>query len=154
MKADKASGVLKQQGIALVELTMVLPLILLLLAVIIDFGRVFYEVGLLQGRVNSAARYLAVHAPVSQKGCPAHGGPVYCLIAEKLVLYATPDLQVDNPPGSPHRFMVDQLQVYEKDHWQVSATYRAEFMLSGLLPDEVASLNIRLHAIQRSFSGN
>ncbi|WP_422460589.1 TadE/TadG family type IV pilus assembly protein [Endozoicomonas sp. ALB115] len=88
-----------QQGIALVEVTIVLPFLLLLLAVIIDFGRIFYEASLLQGRLNASARYLAMHVPVGLCGDDSH--KVQCGNASKLALTAWDE--GGNPGGAFYR---------------------------------------------------
>lgn len=60
-----------QQGAAAVELIFVLPLLLLLLAVIVETGRIFHEYDRLLEGVRSAARYLAENEKhtVDAKGC-------------------------------------------------------------------------------------
>jgi Flp pilus assembly protein TadG len=53
----------KQQGVAIIEFALVLPLILLMIAVTTEFGRAMYEYGLLAKSVRDAARYLSVQTP-------------------------------------------------------------------------------------------
>ncbi|WP_066014472.1 TadE/TadG family type IV pilus assembly protein [Endozoicomonas atrinae] len=152
MKTQYRSGARYQQGLALVEVTIVLPFLLLLLAVIIDFGRVFYESSLLQGRLNAAARYLAMN---TQAGvCEADGGDKdYCDIATYLVLNASPKEGADEFT----RFTVNTPKAYPGelndtgDHWQVSAIYTPESIVGNLLPDD---FSITQHAIQRALIGS
>ncbi len=142
----------RQQGLALVEVTIVLPVLLLLLAAIVDFGRIFYEGAQLQGRINGAVRYLAMHAVAGEcQETPGGGTTNVCDIAENLVLYASP-----KQSGSPADRVGGVItRAYQEDdsHWQVSATYTPDFIFSGFLPDTVDGLTISPSAIQRSLLG-
>lgn len=52
-----------QQGVAMVELALVLPLLLLLCLVVAELGRAFWHYKLLVQSVREAARYLAAQTP-------------------------------------------------------------------------------------------
>lgn len=132
-----------QRGIALIEVTLVLPLFLLLLAMIVDVGRVFYEVSLLQGRVFSAARYIAIHVPPTAAGC--NKGP-YFNNAEALAL--TANGHGNNPGGRFNSFKCERHS--KQDHWQVSAKYDAKFIFKDLLPDSLGELTVNVFAIHRA----
>ena len=135
-----------QQGIALIEVTLVLPFLLLLLALIVDFGRVFYEVSLLQGRVFAAARYIAIHVPITEeKDCNDPTNHHY-EVAEYLALNAS-----GHGSDLNGRFNSFQCQKYsEQDHWEVSAKYDANFILKDLLPDSLGKLTVNVFAIHRA----
>ena len=53
----------KQTGVALVEFALVLPFLLLLSVVAIDFGRAIWEYNTLTKSVRNAARYLSIQTP-------------------------------------------------------------------------------------------
>lgn len=53
----------KQKGVALVEFALVLPFLLLLSVVAIDFGRAIWEYNTLTKSVRNAARYLSIQTP-------------------------------------------------------------------------------------------
>jgi Flp pilus assembly protein TadG len=52
-----------QQGVALVEFALVLPLLLVMTCVTTEFGRAYYQYDTLTKSVREAARYLSVRAP-------------------------------------------------------------------------------------------
>ena len=131
-----------QRGIALIEVTLVLPLFLLLLAMIVDVGRVFYEVSLLQGRVFSAARYIAIHVP-STGAC---NKDPYFNNAKALAL--TANGHGNNPGGRFNSFKCEKHN--KQDHWQVSAKYNANFIFKDLLPDSLSTLTVNVFAIHRA----
>lgn len=58
-RSSYPSGNKRQRGIAMVEFTIVLPLMLLLLVATAELGRAFYEYNTLTKTVRDGARYLA-----------------------------------------------------------------------------------------------
>lgn len=54
---------LKQDGVALVEFALILPLLLLLTFITTEFGRAVYQYNTLTKSVRNAVRYLSVQAP-------------------------------------------------------------------------------------------
>lgn len=52
-----------QQGVALVELALVLPLLIVLSVLVTDFGRAFYQYNTLAKALRDAVRYLSVQDP-------------------------------------------------------------------------------------------
>jgi Flp pilus assembly protein TadG len=52
-----------QRGVALIELALVLPFLLLLSSTVTEFGRALYEYDILTKAVRDAARYLSVQTP-------------------------------------------------------------------------------------------
>lgn len=134
-----------QSGLALIEVTLVLPLFLLLLAMIVDVGRVFYEVSLLQGRVFSAARYIAMHVPISTgEGCSKSP---YFNNAKALAI--TANGHGNNLGGRFNSFECEKYDAQE-DHWQISAKYNADFIFKDLLPDSLSELTVNVFAIHRA----
>lgn len=133
-----------QSGLALIEVTLVLPFFLLLLVMIVDFGRVFYEVSVLQGRVFAAARYIAIHVPIAaDQACNESS---YFKHAEALALTAKGH---GNNVGG--RFNSFQCEKYgAQDHWQVSAKYDTEFIFEDLLPNALKNFTVRAVAIHRA----
>ena len=53
----------KQRGVALVELALIMPLLLLLTLITTEFGRAIYEYHVLVKSVRDGARYLSVQPP-------------------------------------------------------------------------------------------
>jgi Flp pilus assembly protein TadG len=53
----------KQKGVALVEFALVLPFLLLLSFITVDFGRAVWEYNTLTKSVRDAARYLSLQTP-------------------------------------------------------------------------------------------
>jgi len=68
-------GALRQRGIAAVELAMVMPVLVLLLAFPLALGRIFWHYTAYQYAAQDAALYLS-KAPLSEMGNPARGGEV------------------------------------------------------------------------------
>ena len=52
-----------QKGVALVELALILPLLLLLTFITTEFGRALYQYNILTKSVRNAARYLSIQSP-------------------------------------------------------------------------------------------
>ena len=53
----------RQQGVAIVELALILPLLLLLTFTVTEFGRALYEYNTVAKAVRDAARYLSAQTP-------------------------------------------------------------------------------------------
>jgi Flp pilus assembly protein TadG len=53
----------KQAGAAIVEFTLMLPLLLLLMFITAEFGRAMYQYGALTKSVREAVRYLSIQTP-------------------------------------------------------------------------------------------
>lgn len=52
-----------QQGVALIEFALILPLLLLLIFITTEFGRAIYQYDTLTKSVRNAARYLSIQPP-------------------------------------------------------------------------------------------
>src|SRR3954467_15130876 len=55
----------KQSGVALVEFALVLPLLLLMTFIVVEYSRALYQYNTLTKSVRDAARYLSVQSPGS-----------------------------------------------------------------------------------------
>lgn len=53
----------RQQGTAMVEFALVLPMLLILIFTVTELGRAFYQYNVLAKSVREAARYLSVRSP-------------------------------------------------------------------------------------------
>lgn len=65
----------RERGQALVEFALVLPLFMLLLLAVFDFGRVVWVNNMVQNAAREAARYAIVHGGTATTDCPV--GPDY-----------------------------------------------------------------------------
>ena len=83
-----------QRGIAAVEMALVLPLMVLLLAFPLFLGRVFWHYTVIQHAANDAARYLS-KAPASEMGNPARA-PAVAAVANAVIAEELAELA----PGS------------------------------------------------------
>jgi Flp pilus assembly protein TadG len=61
---------LRQHGLAMVELAMTAPVLLLLLYAIVEFGNMLYQYALLADAARNADRYLGSHAIADSSGVP------------------------------------------------------------------------------------
>jgi len=71
----------KQNGVAIVEFALVLPLLLILTFITTEFGRALYQYNILTKSVRDAARYLSTQTPGDTTKYP---------IAKNLVVYGNP----------------------------------------------------------------
>lgn len=84
----------RQRGLAVVEMAIVLPLLLLLLLGAAEIGRAFYEYNTLQKTVRDGARYLAENASPGSTGIIIIT-PTVATTTRNLVAYGSP------VPGRP-----------------------------------------------------
>lgn len=97
----------KQNGVALVEFALVLPLLLLLTFITTEFGRALYQYNILTKSVRDAARYLSTQTP---------GDTTKYSIAKNLVVYGNPA-----GSGTPLAIGLSIAQVPDPV-WQVQGT--------------------------------
>lgn len=71
----------RQQGTAIVEFALILPLLLILTFTITEMGRAFYQYNVLAKSVREAARYLSTRTP---------GAPAEMTKAKNIVFYGNP----------------------------------------------------------------
>jgi Flp pilus assembly protein TadG len=69
-----------QRGVALVELALVLPILLVMTFIVTEFGRAIYQYNTITKSVRDAARYLTTQTPNSSAAITA---------AQNLVVYGT-----------------------------------------------------------------
>lgn len=99
-----------QRGVALIELALAIPLMIMLSMIVIEFGRAMYEYNTVTKSVRDAVRYLTVQLPPTPTSCPPE--------ATKLVRYgSTSPLSTDKPlaPGLASATI--------SCDWQTSGTY-------------------------------
>ena len=72
-----------QQGVALIELALAVPLMLLLSMIVIEFGRALYEYNTVTKSARDAVRYLSTKTLNTEDQTPA----ILCADAKKLVVY-------------------------------------------------------------------
>ena len=85
-----------QAGVALVELALVLPLLILLSVMVTEFGRAFYQYNTITKSLRDAVRYLSMVDPEA-----AAIDPAKITQAINMVVYGTPSPAVDAKPVVP-----------------------------------------------------
>src|SRR3954470_21556758 len=69
----------KQSGVAVVEFALILPLLLLMTFIVVEYSRALYQYNTLTKSVRDAARYLSVQSPGSNiaqaKNLVVYGNP-------------------------------------------------------------------------------
>jgi len=98
----------RQRGIAAVELAIVMPVLVLLLAFPLALGRIFWHYTAFQYAAQDAARYLS-KVPVSEMGNPTRGGEV-ARVAQAMVAQELAELA----PG-PVGYVLDVYCISESD---------------------------------------
>ncbi len=109
-----------QQGIAMVEFVVVLPLLLILLMATAEFGRMFYHYNTLTKTVRDGGRYLAEHATPDTTGQINITDEV-TVTTRNLVVYGQPVSGSSILEGLSTSD-VDVIQV-DTNHVQVSVAY-------------------------------
>ncbi|WP_443190792.1 TadE/TadG family type IV pilus assembly protein [Pseudomonas indica] len=137
-----------QQGVAMVEFAIALPLLLLLLFAVAEFGRMLYHYNTLLQSNRDAVRYLAGKAWNSTLG-QATVTPVLQAEARNIAVYGVPVVQPGNEvvPG----LSVNNVQVSTvgSDHVQVSINYVFQPVIGNSIPafvGDAITLNIPLVA--------
>ena len=118
-------SIVKQQGLAAIELTIILPFILLLIFATAEFGRMLYQYNALNKSVRDAARYVSnwarpIESPVLEIN------DEIALNAKNLILYG---YIVSDEPGTPllPNLSADDITISDSDpfitirvnyHWQ------------------------------------
>lgn len=74
-----------QHGVALIELALAIPLMIMLSMIVIEFGRAMYEYNTVTKSVRDAVRYLTVQLPPAPTSCPSNATNLvqYGLISPK-----------------------------------------------------------------------
>ena len=96
LPAARLSPVRRQKGVALVELALVLPLLIILSVMVTEFGRAFYYYNTLAKSLRDAVRFLAVQDP-----SVASTDPARILQAQNMVVYGIPVPAMDAAPLVP-----------------------------------------------------
>lgn len=82
-----------QRGVALIELALTIPLMIMLSMIVIEFGRALYEYNTVTKSVRDAVRYLTVQLPPAPTTCPS--------AATNLVQYGRINPQSTDKPLAP-----------------------------------------------------
>lgn len=141
-----------EQGIAIVEFVIVLPLLLLLMLATAEFGRALYQYNTLIKAVRDGARYMAQNAFLGDSAKVSTAAKV---ATQRLVAYGAPGKTTCDGTGpcgdlpgfnstmvqTPDPFLVD-----DRYYVTVSATYTYEPMLGDILPLTSIGMNIPLGA--------
>lgn len=121
-----------QQGVAMVEFTIALPLLLFLLLGIAEFGRMLYHYNNLLQANRDAVRYLAGQAWDSNLG-QVNIGPVLAATTRNLAVYGVPTPQPK--PVVPGLTTADvQVSTVGTEHVQVRISYVFRPVIGNGLP--------------------
>jgi Flp pilus assembly protein TadG len=137
-----------QRGVAMVEFAIALPLLLLLLLAIAEFGRMLYHYNNLLQANRDAVRYLAGEAWNGNLG-QVEIDPVQEAITKNLAVYGVPTPQPGNEvvPGLTTGEV--SVSTVGSDHVQVSISYVFRPVIGNSLPaliGDAIPLNISLVA--------
>jgi Flp pilus assembly protein TadG len=128
-------GPTAQQGLAAVEATIVLPILLLLMLATAEFGRAFYQYNSLTKAVRDGARYLSENATDGITGVIADPLDTAAVTRTKnLVVYG-------NPAGTGDALLeglgIEQVTITPVDvaHVEVRANYTYRPIFASGLPD-------------------
>jgi Flp pilus assembly protein TadG len=137
-----------QRGVAMVEFAITLPLLLLLLLAIAEFGRMLYHYNNLLQANRDAVRYLAGEAWNGNLG-QVEIDPVQEAITKNLAVYGVPTPQPGNEvvPGLTTGEV--SVSTVGSDHVQVSISYVFRPVIGNSLPaliGDAIPLNISLVA--------
>ena len=146
--------ILTQKGVAIVEFTIVLPLLLLLMLAIAEFGRALYQYNALTKAVRDGARFMSENAFIGDSGQVSTVAPTE---AKRLVAYGAIGAVVCGAYG-----VCQDLPDFEEDHVNTptlyqdaagdyyitvsSSAYTYQPMLGNLLPLTSIAVNIPLRA--------
>jgi hypothetical protein len=83
----------KQNGVALVEFALILPLLLILTFITTEFGRALYQYNTIAKSLRDAARYLSIQDPSI-----ATTDPAKITTAKNLVVFGIPVIPADGVP--------------------------------------------------------
>jgi Flp pilus assembly protein TadG len=120
-------NILKQKGSATVEFAMLLPLLLLLVFTVSEFGVMFYRFNALTKSVDIAARYLT-DVSVNKTNTATDKTK-----AKNLAVYGTITAGTAILPNLTPANIAITYPVNPADHVQVIATYNANLLLGGTL---------------------
>ena len=137
-----------QQGVAMVELTIALPLLLLLLLAIAEFGRMLYHYNNLLQANRDAVRYLAGEAWNGNLG-QIEINPVVEARTKNLAVYGVPTPQAGNEvvPGLTTANVT--VGAVGSEHVQVSTNYVFQPVIGNGIPafiGDAIALNVPLEA--------
>lgn len=121
-------------GIAMLEMAIVLPIVLMLMLPIGEIGRAYYQYSRLSHRVHAAARHVAENALAGTSGVPTITDQLR-LEAQRLVVYGTPSgLGTPVVPGLATSAVDVSITPTGLVRVQLLAPYPYQSLVGGLLP--------------------
>lgn len=144
---DRAIGRCGQKGVAMVEFAIALPLLLLLLFGIAEFGRMLFQYNSLLQASRDAGRYAASEAWNATLGKVDLSGDLQARV-KSVAVYGVPAAQPGAATAVPG-LTTSQVQVSAlgSDHVQVSITYTFQPVIGAVLPSftgDSVPLNVAL----------
>jgi Flp pilus assembly protein TadG len=147
------SGRRRQQGLAIVEATLALPVLLLVMMPIVEIGRAFVQYAELSHRVRAATRHVAELALSGTTGVPVITAEL-ATAATNLVVYGSTAANggVTIPGLSSDEVVVT---LTTDNQVNVSVTHPYQSLVAGLLPglgfgsDIVTSITMTMTSTQR-----
>ncbi|WP_022942111.1 TadE/TadG family type IV pilus assembly protein [Psychromonas hadalis] len=121
----------KQQGLAAIEMTLVLPVLLLLLFPVVEFSRLLYQYNALTKVVRNASRYIVSNTGNIQ------------MTANAFALYTYGDLN-SSTPILPNLAATDFNISYVGEFVTVTASYPWQPIIATTLPSFVSSKSFDL----------
>lgn len=144
---NRAIGRCGQKGVAMVEFAIALPLLLLLLFGIAEFGRMLFQYNSLLQASRDAGRYAASEAWNATLGKVDLSGDLQARV-KSVAVYGVPSAQPGAATAVPG-LTTSQVQVSAlgSDHVQVSITYTFQPVIGAVLPSftgDSVPLNVAL----------
>ena len=136
----------KERGVAVVEFALVVPLLLLILFGIIEFGILFYDKAVITNASREAAREWIVFRPDSEKLSKSElEGVVNNYTSNRLIsLAGSPSLTVETDPTDPTDFDTG-------DELTLTVEYSYDFLfLPGFIEGLVPTIQIRAQTVMRA----
>jgi len=153
---QRKTGSSAQRGVAVVEFTIALPLLLFLLLAVSELGRAFLQYNALTRAVRDSARLVSTQALAGQSGV-INLDPTVVGIAQNLVVYGNP--QGAGPALLPG-LAIGNVTVRDagSNNIAVSATYNYQPMIGTALPNLLGTgsmattFTLRTEVIMRAIS--
>lgn len=140
-------GINKQSGIAAVEFLVTLPVLLLIITVVIEFGNAFVRYSILNKSVQNAARY----AVVDIYGTATSGSIANESDIKKMVMYGKKSFSDgETPTPILDSLTLDNISVTPVGNYVVvSANYDYQSIMNLLPIDALDNLTVRTSAVMR-----
>ncbi|UVJ44286.1 pilus assembly protein [Pseudomonas sp. LS1212] len=134
MELQRFKRAQRQQGVAMVEFTIALPLLLLALLAFGEFGRMLYQYNSLLQASRDAARFVAGQAWNSTLGRVEVSADLECM-TKYVAVHGAPTKPPCSQPGIPANTTVQVSKVAgTDDHVQVSISYNFSPLIANGIP--------------------